>query len=277
MFAEYKHALRRLRGRIIGWSIGLSLYCLLMVFFFDTLTEIEELSTLLEAYPPELMAFFGDIYAIMTPSGYLDTYYFSYMPPIIGIFVVGAAAGMLVGEEERGVLDLILAHPISRTALFWARVLALVTATAVILFVNWLSWAIPAGATQMNLTWLEFLRPFLPLLAQLLFFGALALFLSLALPSSRLAGMLSGGLIIGNFLLIGLARINADLETAAKLTPMYYYQGGSAVSGLAWDWLAGVLAAAVLFCVAAWLLFRRRDIRVGGEGSWKLPLLSRKA
>jgi len=28
-----------------------------------------------------------------------------------------------------------------------------------------------------------------------------------------------------------------------------------------------------LFALLAWLLFRRRDIRVGGERSWRLPSL----
>jgi ABC-2 type transport system permease protein len=190
MFAEYKHALRRLRGRIIGWSIGLGLYSLLMIFMYDAVLEIMGVEELLSAYPPEMMAFIGvtDIFAIMTPAGYLDAYFFTYMTVIIGIFIVGAAGAMLVGDEERGVLDLVLAHPISRASLFASRALALITATIMILLVCWLCWAAPSGRTQINLTWLEFLLPFIPLLAQLLLFGALALLLSFLLPSARMAG-----------------------------------------------------------------------------------------
>jgi ABC-2 type transport system permease protein len=278
MFAEFKHALRRLRGRIIGWSIGVGLYSLMMVFMYDTVLEMMDLTELLDAYPPEMMAFIGvtDAHAIMTPAGYLEAYFFNYMTLIIGIFVIGAAVGMLVGDEERGVLDLVLAHPISRTALFGGRALALVVATGVILLVNWLIWAIPGSQTQLNLTWWEFLLPFVPLLAQLLLFGALALLLSFLLPSARLAGMLTGGLLVGNYLLMGLSRLDERLEGAVRLTPLYYYQGGAAVDGLEWGWLAGTLAVALLFTAASWILFSRRDIRVGGEGSWKLPRFARQ-
>jgi ABC-2 type transport system permease protein len=278
MFAEFKHALRRLRGRIIGWSIGVGLYSLMMVFMYDTVLEMMDLTELLDAYPPEMMAFIGvtDAHAIMTPPGYLEAYFFNYMTLIIGIFVVGAAVGMLVGDEERGVLDLVLAHPISRTALFAGRALALVVATAVILLVNWLIWAIPGSQTQLNLTWWEFLLPFIPLLAQLLLFGALALLLSFLLPSARLAAMLTGALLVGNYLLLGLARLDERLESVARLTPLYYYQGGAAVDGLEWGWLAGALAAALLFTIASWLLFSRRDIRVGGEGSWNIARFARQ-
>jgi ABC-2 type transport system permease protein len=278
MFAEFKHALRRLRGRIIGWSIGVGLYSLMMVFLYDAVLEMMDLTELLDAYPPEMMAFIGvtDAHAIMTPAGYLEAYFFNYMTLIIGIFVIGAAVGMLVGDEERGVLDLVLAHPISRTALFGGRALALVVATGVILLVNWLIWAIPGSQTQLNLTWWEFLLPFVPLLAQLLLFGALALLLSFLLPSARLAGMLTGGLLVGNYLLMGLSRLDERLEGAVRLTPLYYYQGGAAVDGLEWGWLAGTLAVALLFTAASWILFSRRDIRVGGEGSWKLPRFARQ-
>jgi ABC-2 type transport system permease protein len=213
--------------------------------------------------------------AITTPQGYLDIYFFNYMTVIIGIFVVGAAASLLTGDEERGTLDLILAHPVSRSALFWGRVLAFVVATMIILGVGWLSWVIPSGGTGMDLTWIQFLRPFGPLLAQLLLFGMLALLLSMVMPSSRSAGMVAGGLLVANYLLVGLANINEDLQAIVDWTPLHFYQGGYAADGLKWGWLGGLLAAAALLALLAWWRFRRRDIRVGGEGGWRLPSLRR--
>jgi ABC-2 type transport system permease protein len=278
MWAEFKHALRRLRGRVIGWSIGVGLYSLMMLLMYDAVLEIMGIEELLAAYPPEMMAFIGvtDIFAIMTPPGYLDAYFFGYMTVIIGIFIVGAGASMLVGDEERGILDLVLAHPISRTALFASRALALATATAIILLVNWLCWAIPSGQTQLDLTWGQFLLPFIPLLAQLLLFGALALLLSFLLPSARLASMISGALLVGNYLLMGLYRLNDNLEPFVKLTPLYYYQGGQATGGLNWSWLAGIMTVTLLLAAGAWFLFQQRDIRVGGEGGWHIPRLARR-
>jgi ABC-2 type transport system permease protein len=56
---------------------------------------------------------------------------------------------------------------------------------------------------------------------------------------------------------------------------MHYYQGGGAIDGIDWGPLAGLLAASLLFALLAWWRFARRDIRVGGEGGWKLPSLRR--
>ena len=274
MIAEFRHTFRRMRGQMIGWGIGLALYGLMMMSFYDTIQNIEGFTDYMASFPPEVLAFFGDMMAITTPVGYLDIYYFTYMTPIIGIFAIGAGARLLAGDEEKGILDLVLAHPLSRTALFWGRVLGFVAATVLILLVSWLSWVIPSGGTEMELTWVEFLLPFLPLLAELLLFGTLALLFSMLLPSARMAGMLSGALLVGNFLIMGLANINKDLKPIIKFTPLNYYQGGYAINGLNWEWLGGLLVVALLLAALAWWRFQRRDIRVSGEGGWRWPTLS---
>jgi len=274
MYAEFKHTLRRLRGQVIGWSIGLTLYSVLMVSMYSSIQGIEGLAEMLASYPPELLAFFGDLTAITTAQGYMDVYYFSYMTVIIGIFVVSAGASLIVGDEEKGTLDLIMSQPVSRTQLFLGRCLGFVAATVLVLLIGWLTWVLPPPSEEMGLTWIEFLRPFLPLAAELLLFGTLALLLSLVMPASRAAGMTAGGLLVANYLLTGLANINQDLQNAVEFTPLHYYQGGSAIEGLNWSWLAGLLAASVVLVVLAWWRFQRRDIRVGGERSWRLPALS---
>jgi hypothetical protein len=122
----------------------------------------------------------------------------------------------------------------------------------------------------------EFLVPFIPLFAVLALFGTLALLFSMLLPSVRMAGMLSGILLVANFLLIGLSTINPDLEPLYKLTPFYFNQGGGAIDGLNWEWMAGLFGAALVFALIAWRRFQHREIRVGGEGSWGLPSLGQK-
>ena len=125
----------------------------------------------------------------------------------------------------------------------------------------------------LDLSWLELLRPFLPLFAQLLLFGTLALLLSMVLPSGRIAGMLTGGLLVANYLLIGLSNLNESLKSFVEFTPLHYYQGGDAITELNWGWLVGLLAVSAAFALLAWWRFQRRDIRGGGEGGWRLPSL----
>lgn len=267
-FAEFKHTLRRLRGQILGWGIGLALYGLLMGGMYDTIQRIEGLEEMLASYPKELMAFFGELGNLASPTGYFGTYFSSYIPVIVGIFSVTAAAGLLAGDEEKGTLDLIMAHPVSRTGLFWGRWAGYVVATFLILFIGYLGWAVTLPYTSMEVTALSLSQAFAPMLAILLLFGALALLLSMVLPSARLAAMAAGGLLVANFLLAGLAKINDRLELVMEVTPFSFLQGGDALIDLNWTWFIGLLVTGVILTGLAWVLFRRRDIRVGGERGW---------
>ena len=91
-----------------------------------------------------------------------------------------------------------------------------------------------------------------------------------------LAGLAAGkgALLVINFLLVGLANINPDLQAIYELTPLYFYQGGSAVQGVDWTNLLGLAGIALILSLLAWWSFQRREIRVGGEGGWKLPKLA---
>lgn len=282
MFAEFKHTLRKKRGALIGWGIGLFLYGFMMSSFYSNIKEIgDQMEMLLSSYPPELLAFFPTITEFATPVGYLDTYFFAYMPLIIGIFTIGTGAGLLVSDEEKGILDLVMAHPVSRASLFWGRVLAYLLITVLILLIGWLGWLIPAKNAGLTLSAVEILIPYLPLFANLLIFGSLALLLSLVLPSVRTAGGLTGALLVANFLLVGISNINNDFQPLYELTPFYFTQGAKAIESLDWGAFAGLTGISILFILLAWWRFNRRDIRVGGEGGWGLPsfrkLLRREA
>ncbi|MFQ5854723.1 MAG: ABC transporter permease subunit [Anaerolineae bacterium] len=273
----FRHTLSRHRGQILGWGIALGLLGFYLVLFYDTIAEQQEvIQQLLQSYPPEMLAFFGDIDAVTTPEGYLGVEFFSYMPLILGIFAVLAGSSLLASDEEQGTLDLVLAYPVSRTALFLGRLLGLVVATTAIFAIMWLSFVIATFWSSIGVGWSELVLPFLSLLAVVLLFGTLAILLSMLLPSRRLAAMTAGIVVVASFFLTSLARIDEDLETIAKLSPLNYYQSGDAIQGLNSTWFGGLLAVAALFTLLAWWRFQRRDIRIGGEGGWRLSLPWRK-
>ena len=83
--------------------------------------------------------------------------------------------------------------------------------------------------------------------------------------------MLAGILMVASFFITGLAQLDENLENVAKISPLNYYQGGMAINGVKWGWVAGLLGISLLFVLVAWWRFERRDIRVGGEGGWQLP------
>jgi ABC-2 type transport system permease protein len=278
MFTTWGYTLSSLRGQIIGWGLGVAALGLILIPFYDVfMDQQQDFLQMIENYPPEFLAFFGgDAAAIATPEGYLGMYGFSLLPIILGIFAVIVGSGLLAGDEESGRLDLIVAHPVSRAALFWGRLLAFLAASLGILAVGWLGFSILLGGSSLNVSWGQMALPFMPLLAQTLIYGAIALLLSLLLPSRRMAAAGAGIVLVASYFLTSMASLNESLGTAAQFLPYDYFQRGDALTGIDWASFLGLLGVTALLAILAWWRFERRDIRVAGEGGWRLPALTRR-
>jgi ABC-2 type transport system permease protein len=272
-----RYALARFQGQILGWGLVLVLFSLITVFRYNVVRENQEqIQQLMEGSLGEVVSLFGDPTRLTSPEGFLSLALFSFLPLVLGVFAVLAGSGLLAADEENGTLDLVLAHPVSRTALFAGRLLAFLITLTAMLVISWLGFIVFMNWSPMGVSGDALARPYLSLLAVLLFFGTLALLLSMLLPSRRLAAMTAGMLLLISYFLTTLARVDKDLETVAQFSPLSYYQSGDALAGLNGKWFAGLLAFACLFTLLAWWRFQRRDIRVLGEGVWRWPLLRRR-
>jgi ABC-2 type transport system permease protein len=272
MFTIIGYHLYRARFTILIWGLSLTAYGAYILTFYDTFIEQREvMEELLKQYPPEVFAFVGGMTDMFSRGGYLNVYFFYLMPLVLGIYAVLSGSGLLVADEEGGVLDLLIAHPISRTTLFFSRLAAFIVSLILIIAITWIGFILVLPNTGLDITPGELLLPFFSLFSALLFFGFLGLLLSMLLPSRSASAMLTNFLLVASFLMISLIDLNPDLEGVAQFTPLYYYQGGFAVEGLEWGWFGGLMGFAILFMVLAWRLFEERDIRVGGEGDWRLP------
>jgi ABC-2 type transport system permease protein len=272
----FRDALARYRGQILGWGLALFLLGMLSVARYDIMWENQEtLRELLKGSVGQLIAMFGDPARMMTPAGFLSVVFFSFQPLILGVFAVLGGSGLLAADEENGTLDLVLAHPVSRTAVFLGRLLAFAVATMAILALSWLGFVVAMNWSRLDVGWWAMARPFVSLLALLYFFAGLTLLVSMVLPARRQAAMAAGLALVASFFLTTLARLDESLEPVSRLSPISYYQSGEAVEGLKVSWLVGLLGAAGLCTALAWWLFERRDIRVVGEGGWRWPLRRR--
>jgi ABC-2 type transport system permease protein len=275
MKTTFRYTISWMRGQILGWGIGIAALGLIVVPFYKVfmVDKQEDFLKMIEGYPPEFLAFFGGNAAVlMTPEGFLGMYAFSMLPVIIGIFAVIAGSGLLASDEENGRLDLILAHPIGRTRLFWGRTGAFAAALAGIMVIGWLGFCVLLGGSGLPITWGEMALPFLPVLVQGLVYGTLALLLSMLLPSRSMAAMGAGVIMVASYFLSSMSSLNENLAAIARFLPYDYFQGGEALNGLRMDWLLGLLGTCAIMAGLSWLIFLRRDIRLGGEGSWRLPI-----
>jgi ABC-2 type transport system permease protein len=276
LWTTFRYTFQWFRGQILGWGLGIAALGLIIVAFYDVFGERQaDFMKMIESYPPEFLAFFGtDKQGMLSPEGYLGMYGFSFLPIIIGFFAVMAGSSLIGGDEERGRLDLIIAHPVGRTAFFFGRTMAFTGATISILLLGWLGFCVLLNGSSLGITWTEMALPFISSLAQALIYSTLALLLSMILPARNFAAVLSGLIMVVGYVLSSMASLNQNLEKVARVFPYTYFQGSQAFTDLNLTWLFALFAASLVMVLLAWWRFVRRDIRLSGEGSfhWQLPL-----
>jgi ABC-2 type transport system permease protein len=271
MFAIFKRRLLKNWLMILGWGLGLGVLGYYLFDIYETFFQRDvNLMEVFNAFPDDLMAFFGGDVDIFSPSGFMHLEFFSYMPIVLGIMVVSAAASLISKDEEEGTLEVVLAQPISRLSIFLSRSFALILSVVLILAITWLGFYLGANLHEFDLSNIELIRPFISLFAVLLLFLSIALLLSMILPTSSSAGLVSGFLLIASFFISSLARIDENLEGINRFSPLKYYQGGAAVNGLDTQNLLLLFGLAVGFLIIAAFMFVKRDLRFGGSGGFRL-------
>ncbi len=268
----FQYQLRSRLTQIIGWGGSLSLLAIYLVLLHDAfMSQQEQFNSMMSAYPPELMAAFGGTADLFIPSGFLNFTFFSYAAVLLGFLAISMGSGLLSADEERGRLDLIAAYPVSRLSLFTARLSAILVGVVLILILSWLGFVVTIPGTGLEEVSVgEMALPHLELFALMLFFIGLALLFSQLLPARSAATALASGILIASYVLKILLELDNSLENIERFSPLHYIKGGYAIEGLNGAWVAGLLAAGLLFILLAAWRFERRDLRVSGEGNWSL-------
>jgi len=271
MFAIFKRRLLKNWLMILGWGIGLGVLGYYLFDIYNTFFQRDvNLMELFNAFPEDVLAFFGGNVDLFTPSGFLQLEFFSYMPIVLGIMVITAAANLISKDEEEGSLELIVAQPISRAKVFTGRLLALILSVVLILAIAWSGFVLGANQNEFDLSPVELAQPFISLFAILMVFLSLAFLLSMILSSSNSASMISGFLLIASYFISSLVNLDEKLEGINRFSPLKYYQGGTAVESLDIEKLVLLLGFSLAFILLGMFIFEKRDLRFGGSGGFRL-------
>jgi ABC-2 type transport system permease protein len=197
-----------------------------------------------------------------SPAGYLGSELFSFMVPLLlMIAAIGAGAGTIAGEEERGTLELLLANPISRRRLVLEKAAAMTAEVLALGVVLLLSLWIGALLVGMDISLAHLTAATLSAVVLAIAYGAIALLLGAATGRRALAIGVSAAAAVAAYLVNGLAPLVDGLEVPRKLSPFYHYAAGDPLRhGLAASHSLVLLAIATAATLLAPAAFARRDI-----------------
>ena len=256
------------RRRALAWWIGGSfVYLIFLGSVFPTFREnAAQFEELLESYPESLRALFNIVQGASfgTGPGFLHMELFSFMIPLVLlIFAVSFGARAIAGEEEEGLLDLVLSTPITRRRALLQQFGAMTVGTFLIgVFMN-VAILVAGAAFDMGLSAGNVAAAMLSAVLISLVFGALALALGAATGRRGLALGVAGAAAVAAYLVFALAEMVSWLGTVQKASPWYYYaESAPLLRGVEWAHL-GVLAAIVVVLPFIGLLaLERRDLAV---------------
>ena len=270
------YSLKRSFSIILGWGIPLMLLGIITIPFYDLVAENEkQLRPVLDTLKPLLKSFVGGDEAaqVFTPEGFIALRYFAFLPVVMGIFGSVYGSGLLAADEERGILDFLMAHPISRSQIFWGRLLSFLLSLILIIGFGWFGlWLGVLKAESMNFSPVKLWLPYLSVFAVTWLFACLSLALSMVMPSRSAAAMFSGIIVLAGYIITNLSKAIKGLESWALFSPITYFQS-NAMMGLKLNPLTVLFVSSIIFVAFAWKAFVNRDIRVAGDGGWKIPFL----
>lgn len=263
-------ARQEVSGRLRGlgwWAAGLLAFTAINVAFWPTISEQqEELNRLIESYPEALVALFagGGALDFASEAGFLDSQLFAFMfPVVLLVFAIGFGAGAIAGEEDRGTMEVLLAHPISRRRLVVEKGAALAATVAALCALVFLSVWLLGLAFGLELGTGRVAAATLALFLLTAAFGALALAVGSA-SGSRGPGIgVTAAVALATYLLQSLGPLVDRLEPWTVLSPFAHYASGDRLrEGFDLGAVAVLVGLALLLAAAAAESFARRDLRL---------------
>lgn len=127
--------MRSWRWGLVGWSVALAAVPAIYASFWPAMGGGEVMQEFVRAMPESLVIALG-FDAMATAAGYLEAAVFGMLGlALLLSFAISAGARLIAGEEETGILELELTHPVARRTVLVQRAAALAVSTALLVAV----------------------------------------------------------------------------------------------------------------------------------------------
>ena len=264
MLSLLKHELWSRRGAVLGWGIALALYGIMYIAIYPEFSEKMDLAALsnisfYKAFGIEMASF----------EGWIASSVVQYIALMLAIYAIITSSATLAGEDDRGILELVVTMPLKRWQIVAMKAAALavvsflilvIAAAGSVLALYWIRNSVSIDITAGQL-FIAILSGW-PITLALLMIG---LFWSAWLPSRLAASMVTTIIYLVCYFGEVLVGFVAPLEEFKRLSLFYYFDSSSAVfsKGVQASDVGILLGVAAFFFALALFSFQRRDVTVG--------------
>ncbi|CAN5627657.1 hypothetical protein BH10ACT2_BH10ACT2_27550 [soil metagenome] len=248
------------RKSIIGYSLGMAVYALVVVALYPSFKDATNLDQLTKD-SPGVAALFGISGSLTSPIGWLSAnIYANFFPLLILLITIGYGASSLAGQEADGRLELVLSLPLLRSSVVAQKISALViqaTAFAAVVF----GCVMVGRAFELTFNTRNLATATLAVALLGIDFGLLALTIGAATGARGTAIAIASAVAAGSFLVSSMAPLVSWLEPAKYASLFYWSVGDNQLEGgLSLGAFAVLIGVAILLSAVAVESFRRHDL-----------------
>lgn len=253
--------LRQRRRSVIGYSVGLALYTLVVVALYPAFKDSTSLDSLVKS-DATAAALFGISGPLSSSGGWLNAnIYANFFPLLALLMTIGYGAAAVAGQDDDGTLCLLVALARSRTAILLHKVGAMVL-QVLVLTIAVLVCVVMGRSFQLTTSVGTASTASLALMLMALDFGILALAVGALTGRRGTAIGVTSAVAAASYLVSSLAPVISWLHSWRYVSLFYWSVGNNQITDGAsvWD-LVFLTAVGAVVMFAAVFAFRRADLR----------------
>ncbi len=252
--------LRLRRRSLIGYTVGMALYALIIVALYPSFRDDASLNKLTEN-GNTVAALFGATGSLTSPSGWLNSnLYANFVPLIALLLAVGYGAASIAGQDEDGTLGLVATLPLSRQRLVAEKFAAMCVLAVPVALVTMLC-VLAGPGFELHIGVGNLIGATVGVVLLAIDFGALAMLIGAATGSRGTALGITSALAAAAYIISSLAPVVHWIHPIRFTSPFFYAVGdGQIVRGLSAGSAAVLAGVAVLLGIATAEAFARLDV-----------------
>jgi ABC-2 type transport system permease protein len=248
------------RKSLIGYSVGMALYVLVVVALYPSFKD----STSLDQFTQDasgVAALFGITGSLTSPTGWLNAnIYANFFPLVILLLTIGYGAACLAGQEADGELELVMSLPFSRRVVVVQKVAALVVLALVFSIVVLLS-CLLGPVFDLTLDNVHLVGATAGVMLLGIDFGLLALLVGAWTGARGTAIAIAASVASASYLVSSMAPLVSWLQHVRVASLFYWAVGDDQLDkGLSLGALLVLVGVGVVLAVAALVAFERHDL-----------------
>lgn len=248
------------RRSIVGYSIGMAVYVLVVVALYPAFKNSSDLDRLTSS-SSGVAALFSITGSLTSPKGWLNAnIYDNFFPLLILLLTIGYGAACIAGQEHDGHLELVMSLPFTRSRVVVQKIASLAVQASIFALVV-LACALVGRGFQLSIDPTHLAMTTIAVTLLGIDFGLLAMAIGAATGNRGLSIGIAAAVAAASYLASSMAPLVSWLAPVKYLSLFYWSVGNDQLdNGVAIGGLGVLIGAGVLLAVVAVRTFERHDL-----------------